>query len=75
MEEEKDEFLREIDELLGEPGEGGSGNTHSKTNGMNGHNGIEKADIELAQDLSHLEVDTDDQELAPKSRLEELWSL
>lgn len=68
---EKDEFLREIDELLGDSDEEtpapDPAPNHSNTNGVSKDKGVGETNVELVDSLSGLTVDSNNQELPPKT--------
>lgn len=67
MTEEKDEFLREIDELLGGVDEETPLPCHSKTNGVSEGKGVGETDLELTDSVSGLTVDSSNKDPPPKT--------
>ena len=67
MNEEKDEFLREIDELLGDVDDEAPLPTHSKVNGSCAEEETRSIDLELANSLGSLTVQSTNSQSRPKT--------
>lgn len=67
MDEDKDEFLREIDELLGGVGDE-TPQPSPKSNGVGSANGLDLPELELDDNLNGLTLNTEEPVIPPKSR-------